>query len=165
MPLLKYRTEPLFPNIILYSSVISPFLQCQSLAIIDLFSVSKVVLSPAYHINGIIQSVASLLSIMYLRYIHVILLVIFSLLLNESENFSVVSDSLWPHGLYSPWNSPGQKTGVGSLSLLQGIFLTQGFNQCIVHCRRILYQLSYQGSGKENSMDLWFMGSLRGEHD
>ena len=94
MPLLKYRTEPLFPNIILYSSVISPFLQCQSLAIIDLFSVSKVVLSPAYHINGIIQSVASLLSIMYLRYIHVILLVIFSLLLNESENFSVVSDSL-----------------------------------------------------------------------
>ena len=31
-----------------------------------------------------------------------------------------------PHGLYSPWNSPGQNTGVGSLSLLQGIFLTQG---------------------------------------
>ena len=95
MPLLKYRTGPLFPNIILYSSLISPFLQCQSLAIIDLFSVSKVVLSPACHINGIIQSVASLLSIMYLGYIHVILLVILSsLLLNESENFSVVSDSL-----------------------------------------------------------------------
>ena len=35
---------------------------------------------------------------------------------------SVVSDSLWPHGLHSPWNSPGQNTGVGSLSLLQGIF-------------------------------------------
>ena len=31
-----------------------------------------------------------------------------------------------PHGLYSPWNSPGQNTGVGSLSLLHGIFLTQG---------------------------------------
>ena len=31
-------------------------------------------------------------------------------------------DSLWPHGLYSPWNSPGQNTGMGSLSLLQGIF-------------------------------------------
>ena len=41
---------------------------------------------------------------------------------------SVISDSLQPHGLYSPWNSPGQDTGVGSLSLLQGIFPTQGSN-------------------------------------
>ena len=41
-----------------------------------------------------------------------------------SEIFSVVSDSLRPHRLYSPWNSPGQNTGVGSLSLLQGIFPT-----------------------------------------
>ena len=40
---------------------------------------------------------------------------------------SVVSDSLPPHGLYSLWNSPGQSTGVGSLSVLQGIFPTQGF--------------------------------------
>ena len=32
-----------------------------------------------------------------------------------------MSDSLWSHGLYNPWNSPGQKIGVGSLSLLQGI--------------------------------------------
>ena len=39
-----------------------------------------------------------------------------------------MSDSLWPHGLYSPWNSPGQNTGVSSLSLLQGIFPTQGLN-------------------------------------
>ena len=38
----------------------------------------------------------------------------------ESESHSVVSDSLRPHGLYSPWNSPGQNTGVGSLSFLQG---------------------------------------------
>ena len=38
-----------------------------------------------------------------------------------------MSDSLQPHGVYSPWNSPGQNTGVGSLSLLQ-IFLTQGLN-------------------------------------
>ena len=36
-----------------------------------------------------------------------------------SESRSVVSSSLRPHGLYSPWNSPGQNTGVGSLSLLQ----------------------------------------------
>ena len=45
-----------------------------------------------------------------------------------SESCSVVSDFLQPHGLYSPWNSPGQNTGVGSLSLLQGIFPTQGSN-------------------------------------
>ena len=42
--------------------------------------------------------------------------------------------------------SPGQNTGVGSLSLLQGIFLTQGSNPGLPHCRQILYQLSYQGS-------------------
>ena len=61
-----------------------------------------------------------------------------------SESHAVVSDSLQPHGLYSPWNSPGQNTGVGSLSLLQGIFPTQELNQGLLHCRRILYQLSYQ---------------------
>ena len=54
--------------------------------------------------------------------------------------------TLWPHGLYSPWNSPGQNTGVGSLSLLQGIFLTQGPNPGLPHCRRILHQLSHKGS-------------------
>ena len=37
---------------------------------------------------------------------------------SESESHSVVSNSVWPHGLYSPWNSPGQNTGVGSLCLL-----------------------------------------------
>ena len=46
----------------------------------------------------------------------------------ESERHPVMSNSLRPHGLYSPWNSPGQNTGVGSLSLLQGIFPTQGSN-------------------------------------
>ena len=55
-----------------------------------------------------------------------------------------MSDSLWPHGLYSPWNSPGQNTGVGSLSLLQGIFPTRGVNSGLPHCRRIVYQLSDQ---------------------
>ena len=48
--------------------------------------------------------------------------------------------------LYSPWNSPGQNTGVGSLFLLQGIFPTQGLNPGFPHCRRILYQLSHKGS-------------------
>ena len=47
-----------------------------------------------------------------------------------------------PHGLYSPWNSPGQDTGVGSLSLLQQIFPTQELNSSLLHCRWILYQLS-----------------------
>ena len=64
----------------------------------------------------------------------------------ESESRSVVSDSLRPHGLYSPWNSPGQNTRVGSLSLLQGIFPTQGLNPGLLHCMRILYQLSHKGS-------------------
>ena len=48
--------------------------------------------------------------------------------------------------LYRPWNSPGQNTGVGSLSLLQGIFLTQGANPGLLQCRWILYQLSHKGS-------------------
>ena len=52
---------------------------------------------------------------------------------SESESRSVMSDSLRPHGLYSPWDSPGQKTGVGSLSLLQGIFPTQGSNPGLLH--------------------------------
>ena len=43
----------------------------------------------------------------------------------ESESRSVMSNCLWPHELYSPWNSPGQNTGVGSLSLHQGIFPIQ----------------------------------------
>ena len=70
--------------------------------------------------------------------------------------------TLRPHGLYNPWNSPGQSTGVGSQSLLQGIFPTQGSNPGLLHCRWIfptqrsnpgllycrwiLYQLSHKGS-------------------
>ena len=63
-----------------------------------------------------------------------------------SESHSGVSNSLRPHGLYRVRNSPGQNTGVGSLSLLQGIFPTQGSNPGLPHCRQILYQLSHQGS-------------------
>ena len=105
---------------------------------------------------------------------------------SESESRSVMSDSLRPHGLYHPGNSPGQNTGVGSFSLLQGtlpksgikprspalqadslpaepqvkpkntgvggvsvlqqIFPTQEWNWGLLHCRWILYQLSYEGS-------------------
>ena len=105
----------------------------------------------------------------------------------ESESHSVVSDSLWPHGLYHeilqarilewvafpfsrgilqtpgmepsspalrvdslPAEPPGKpkNTGVGSLSLLQWIFRTQGSNQCLLLCRQFLYQLSPQGSSE-----------------
>ena len=51
-----------------------------------------------------------------------------------------------PHGLYSPWNSLGHNTGVGSLSFLQGIFPTQGSNPGLPHCRRIFYRLSHKGT-------------------
>ena len=80
---------------------------------------------------------------------------------SESENCSVVSDSLRPHGLYSSWNSPGQNTGVGTLSLLQGSFPTQGLNPGLPHCRRILYQLSHKGSPRtlEWGMMLSYQGS------
>ena len=47
---------------------------------------------------------------------------------------------------YSPWNSPGQNTRVGSLSFLQGIFPIQGSNPGLPHCRWILSQLSHKGS-------------------
>ena len=44
------------------------------------------------------------------------------------------------------WNSPGQNTRMGSRSLLQGIFPTQGLNPGLPHRSWILYQLSHQGS-------------------
>ena len=59
---------------------------------------------------------------------------------NEWRSLSPV----WPP--HRPWNSPGQNTGLGSHSLLQGIFPTQGSYPGLPHCRRILYQLSHQGS-------------------
>ena len=66
---------------------------------------------------------------------------------SESESRSVMSDSLQRHGLSMEFSS--QNTGVGSLSLLQGIFPTQGLNQGLLHCRWILYQLSYQESPEQ----------------
>ena len=59
---------------------------------------------------------------------------------------SQLCPTLQPHGLYSPWNSPVQNTGVGSLSFLQGILPTQGSNTGLLHCRQILYPLNYEGS-------------------
>ena len=57
-----------------------------------------------------------------------------------------MSNSLWSHGLYSPWNSPGQNTVVGSCSLLQGMFPAQGSNPGLLHCGQIIYQLRHQGN-------------------
>ena len=63
---------------------------------------------------------------------------------------SVMCDSLHPYGLYSatllsPWDSPGKNTGMGCHALLLGIFLTQGLNPSLLHCRRILYLLNHLG--------------------
>ena len=69
---------------------------------------------------------------------------------------SVVFNSLWPHGLQParplhPWNSPGKNTVVNCHSLLQGIFLTQGSNPGLLHCRQTLYCLSHKTySQREN---------------
>ena len=59
--------------------------------------------------------------------------------------------TLWilAHRLLCPWDSPGKNTGVGYRALLQGIFLTQELNPCLLHCRQIFYQLSYKGSPLE----------------
>ena len=70
----------------------------------------------------------------------------------ESESHLVLSDSLRPHGLHSPWNSPGQNTGVGGLSLHQGIFPTQELNPGLQHRRRTL-PAEPQGSPKEALVD------------
>ena len=64
---------------------------------------------------------------------------------SESVSCSVLLDSLQiyrqsPSRLLCPWNSPGRNAGVGSHSLLQGIFLTQGLNPGLLHCRRVLYR-------------------------
>ena len=76
---------------------------------------------------------------------------------NQKEKLRNQSNSLtcvWlflTYGVYSPWNSLGWNTGVGGLSLFQGIFPTQGSDQDLLHCRWILYQLSCQGSWYTNS--------------
>ena len=51
---------------------------------------------------------------------------------------------LWPTRLLCLWDSPGKNTGVDCHSLLQRIFLTQGWNLSLPHCRQILYRLSYR---------------------
>ena len=86
----------------------------------------------------------------------------------ESVSCSVMSDSLQPHGLQPamllcPWNSSGKNTGVDSHSLLQGIFLTQGWNPALPHCGHILHHLSHQvcsSSASENPI-LWTVHKMK----
>ena len=82
-----------------------------------------------------------------------------SIVSSSSESRSIVSNCLQPRGRYSPWKSPGQKTGVGCFPLLQGIFSTQGSNPGLPHCRWILYQLSHKGSLDLNDTLLWHLWS------
>ena len=63
-------------------------------------------------------------------------------------------DSLRPQGL--SWSSPGQNTGVGSLSLLERNFTTQVSNPGLLHCRQILYQLSHKGIPKD-TRECWIL--------
>ena len=60
--------------------------------------------------------------------------------------------TLWTVVCQCPWDSPGQNTRVGSLSLLQGIFPIQESKLGLLLCRQILYQLSYQGSLVKNRL-------------
>ena len=70
----------------------------------------------------------------------------------SSASCSVVSDSLRPHGLNSPWNSPGQNNGVGSHSLLQGTFPTQGWNPGLLHRRWIFLPAEPPGKPKNTGV-------------
>ena len=62
-----------------------------------------------------------------------------------------MSNFLQCYGLYSPWDSPGQNTGVGSLSLIQGIFPIQGLNPALLHFRIKAYSLPAEPQGKPNN--------------
>ena len=77
------------------------------------------------------------------RYVNYYFLFIKTQTLCESQSLSRVRlfVTSW---IYSPWNSPGQNTGVGTHSLLQGIF--PGIDPSFSHCRQILYQPNHQGS-------------------
>ena len=64
----------------------------------------------------------------------------------QSKSHSDMSNSSWPLGRYSPWNSPGQNTGIGSCSFLQGIVPTEGLNPGVLHCSQTVHQLSHEGT-------------------
>ena len=72
------------------------------------------------------------------------------------------SDSLWPRGLYSWWNSPGQNTGVGSCSLLQAIFPTQGSNPGLPHYSRFFTSWTTREAPAELGPNPGLLGSKSG---
>ena len=72
-----------------------------------------------------------------------------------------MSDSLQLHRLYSPWNSAGQNTGVGTLSLLQGNLPNPGIEPRFPHCRQILYQLSQKFILKKSFKKIYSISLLR----
>ena len=82
---------------------------------------------------------------------------IFSILWSEVSGRSVISNSLWPHGLWPvrllcPWSSPRKNTGVGRQPLLPGIFPTQGSNLGLLNCTgffTILYLQSLPSGTEE----------------
>ena len=79
---------------------------------------------------------------------------------SESVSHSVMSNSLWFHGLKPtrllyPWNFPGKNIGMGSHSLLERIFQTQGLNPGLLHCRWILYHLSHMNPFQVPPMELF----------
>ena len=109
-----------------------------------------------YHLNHlgnvycIIQQNAYTLKALFAIFYFALLINLWFILYGScSVSHSAVSDSLWSRGptrILCSWNTPGKNTGVGSYSLLQVIFLTQGSNLGFLYCRQILYCLSHQES-------------------
>ena len=78
-----------------------------------------------------------------------------------AQSCPTLCDPMDPARLLCPWNSPGQSTGVGSHSLLQGIFPTQGLNPGLPHCRWILHPLSHWGSPNFMTSNVLYNSALK----
>ena len=115
--------------------------------------VSSHTISPVVGLLGHMVLLFLVCFFFFLRKFHIVLH-------SETESRSVVSDSLRPHELYSPWNSPGQNTGVSNHSLLQGFFPTQGSNPGLPHCRQIL--LPTEPLGKPKNTGVGSLSLLQG---
>ena len=98
----------------------------------------------------ILEAVPSLFSLEIYMYVYIYMYIT---CVHACSVTSVMPNSLRLHGLqptrlFCPWDFPGKNIRVGLHALLQGIFLTQGWNPhllCLLHCKWILYCLSHQG--------------------
>ena len=90
----------------------------------------------SYHVSDLLIWLSALLILFTDAYIK---LPVYNVTVKVAQSCPTLWD---PHGLHCPRNSPGQNAGMGNLSLLQGIFPTQGSNPGLPNCRWILYQLS-----------------------